>query len=248
VKLSAQVYTVRDYIEKDLWGTLAEMHDLGLDYVEIGGTFGLAAKELKIGLDGLGLKANATHANIEQLEGETDRIIEECMVLEIPAVVLSSIGKAHYERGWTAVARELEPIGRKLKDAGLHFAYHNHAFEFRPENGKPGLDILYETSDPALVGAQIDTYWVAYGGGDPAAYLRKLKGRVKHCHLKDGKLGGPQPHFLEVGQGDLDWDDILAACRETGVEFGAIEQDTCERDSLESLRMSVDFLRSKGME
>jgi len=53
---------------------------------------------------------------------------------------------------------------------------------------------------------------------------------------------------LVVGQCVLDWDGILAACEEVGVEFGAIEQDTSDRDPLESTRMSVEFLRSKGAE
>ena len=247
MKLSAQCYTVRDHIEEDLWGTLSAMRELGLDTIEIGGTFGVPAGELKEGLDRIGLKVNATHAGMERLENDLASIVEECRILDIHAVVLSSVDRRHYSRGWGAVAGDLNAIGQKLRDAGLHFAYHNHAFEFQLEDGRPGLDVLYEKSDPSLVGAQIDTYWVAYGGGDPAAYLRKLKGRVKHIHLKDGKLGGAEPRFLEVGQGDLDWDDILAACQESGVEFGAIEQDTCDRDTLESLKMSVDYLRAKGV-
>ncbi len=55
------------------------------------------------------------------------------------------------------------------------------------------------------------------------------------------------PTLLEVGQGDLNWDEIIAACNETGVEFGSIEQDTCERPELESVKISVDFLRRRGI-
>ncbi len=247
MRLSAQCYTVRDHIAADLWGTLASMRDIGLRYVEIGGTFGVPVDEFKQGLDRLDLKVNANHKSLGDLQDNLGAVIEECRTLAIPCVVLSSVGREQYEKGWAAVARTIEPIGAKLRAAGILFAYHNHAFEFQAENGRPGLDILYENADTRLVTAQIDTYWVAYGGADPAAYLRKLTGRVKHCHLKDGRLGGSEPHFLEIGQGDLDWDDILAACGEAGVEFGAIEQDTCDRNTLESLRISVDFLRAKGL-
>jgi sugar phosphate isomerase/epimerase len=127
------------------------------------------------------------------------------------------------------------------------FAYHNHAFDFALENGKPGLDVLYESSDPQAVQAQIDTYWVAYGGSDPAAYIRKLRGRVPLVHLKDGTLGGDKPVFLEPGEGELDWSNILAACEESGVEFGAIELDVCPRDPFVSARACVEFFRHAGL-
>jgi sugar phosphate isomerase/epimerase len=141
----------------------------------------------------------------------------------------------------------MEAIGGKIRAAGLQFCYHNHAFEFKPEGGKPGLDVLYETADPNLVLAQIDTYWVAYGGGDPASYIKKLKGRIPQVHFKDGKIGGPDPYFCEVGQGELQWDGIIAACKEVNVEFVSIELDTCPHEPLESVRMSVEYIRGKGI-
>ncbi len=42
----------------------------------------------------------------------------------------------------------------------------------------------------------------------------------------------------EVGNGNLDWPEILSASRETGVEWLIVEQDEAEHDSLESLAIS----------
>jgi sugar phosphate isomerase/epimerase len=246
MKLSVQCYTVRDLIEKDLWGTLAALKGLGLNFIEIGGTFGVETNEFRRRLDELGLEVSANHANITQLTTEMAQVIDENLAVGSRAVILSSVGRDRYGKGWASVAHELEPIGAQLRDAGLKFGYHNHAFEFALENGKPGLDILYDTADPLLVGAQIDTYWVAYGGADPAAYIRKMKGRAPHVHVKDGILGG-DPNFVEVGYGELNWDEIVSACSEAGVEYTAIELDTCPHEPIESVRMSVDFLRSKGI-
>ena len=247
MKLSMQTYTVRDKIENDLWGTLKGLRDMGLGYIEIGGTFGLPVKEFKDRLDGLGLKISGNHVGVAELEGNFERIVEENRILDNHYVILPSVDKELYSLGWASVARRVEPLGAKLRDAGFAFAYHNHAFEFPLENGKPGLDVLYETADPALLQAQIDTYWVAYGGGDPAAYIRKLSGRVPLVHFKDGETGRGEPYFLEAGQGELDWDDILAACKTSTVDFGAIELDFCPRDSMESARMCVDFFRARGI-
>ena len=54
--------------------------------------------------------------------------------------------------------------------------------------------------------------------------------------------------FAEVGQGNLDWDDIFAACSEAGVEEILVEQDSswANDDPFLSLKMSYDFLATKG--
>jgi sugar phosphate isomerase/epimerase len=247
MKLAVQCYTVRDKMENDLWGTLAAIRGLGLSYIEGGGTFGLPADEFKKGLDKLELKVSGNHASLDQLENGFDQVVQDNKTLETKNVVLSSVSKDVYEKGWGTVAKRLDLIGARLKDAGFRFSYHNHAFEFAREAGQPGLEILYAESDPTLVNSQLDTYWVAFGGGDPVTWIKKMKGRAPTVHLKDGKVGGSDPDFLEVGQGDLDWNGILAACDESNVEFGAIEQDTSRRDTLESLKMSVEFLRGKGI-
>jgi hypothetical protein len=45
----------------------------------------------------------------------------------------------------------------------------------------------------------------------------------------------------------MNWDSILAACKRAGVEWYIIEQDTCYRDPFESLKISLDFVKSKGL-
>ena len=54
--------------------------------------------------------------------------------------------------------------------------------------------------------------------------------------------------MCEVGKGNLDWDDILAACEEAGVEYALVEQDTCETDPFDCLKTSYEFLKQKGFE
>lgn len=247
MKLSVQLYTVRDDMERDMWGTLAALKSMGLNYVEIGGSYGKTPQELKAGLDKSGLKVSANHIPIPELENNLNRVIEDNRILENDVIVVPHIGRDRYEKGWGVVGKGLEEIGKKLHEAGFTLAYHNHDFEFGLQNGRPGLDQLYEAADPRYLTAQLDTYWVAYGGADPAEYIRKLTGRVAQCHFKDGKLGEGEPHFLEVGHGDLNWDSILAACRETNVPVGSIELDFCPREPLESVRMSVEFLRTHGV-
>lgn len=247
MKLSMQMYTVRDAYASDPWGTLRNLRGLGLDYVEIGGTLDLAASEYKRRLDEIGLKVSGNHVSVSRLESDFDGVVQENLALENRFVTVSTVDRSLWEQGWRVVAKKLEGFGRRLAGSGLVLSYHNHAFEFALENGRPGLEVLYDAAAPDFVKAQIDTYWVAFGGKDPAETIRNLAGRVPTVHLKDGKVGGDQPVFLEAGEGDLDWDGILAACAESGVEFGAIEIDVCPRDPQESARACVEFFQARGI-
>ena len=84
----------------------------------------------------------------------------------------------------------------------------------------------------------MDTYWVQYGGGDPADFIKRLSGRMKVCHFKDYKIAGDKPTFAEIGTGNLNLDAIYNTCKRTGVKYIVIEQDVCEIDPRESMAIS----------
>jgi len=110
-----------------------------------------------------------------------------------------------------------------------------------------GLDYLLATIP--TIQAELDTYWVQTGGEDPVAYIRKYAGRLPRLHIKD-RAPAPDDEtcpFAEVGQGILDWDAIFDAAPEAGVEWYLVEQDNWTRPPLECARMSIEFLKTRGM-
>ena len=56
-----------------------------------------------------------------------------------------------------------------------------------------------------------------------------------------------EPVMAELGEGNLDWADVLAACGEAGVEWLIVEQDVCRRDPFESLAISLRNLQGMGL-
>jgi len=66
-------------------------------------------------------------------------------------------------------------------------------------------------------------------------------------HFKDMTVVNGEPVMAEVGEGNLNWPRIIAACRETGVQWYAVEQDTCRRDPFESLGISLRNLKDMGL-
>lgn len=246
IPVALQLYTVRDETAKDFLGTLEKVARMGYEGVEFAGTGGLTASELKKALEDLGLKPAGSHVGIDQLKGNLDAAIEYNLEIGNKYVVCPYMpedmrGSASQ---WRETAKVLSEIGAKCKERGLVLCYHNHAFEFQKFDGQYGLDILYEASDPDCLKAEIDTFWVKFGGEDPAEYIRKLAGRCPLIHLKD--MGEDGKTFKEVGEGIMDFQAIFKASEESGVQWYIVEQDVCQRPSLESAEVSLKNLKRWG--
>jgi sugar phosphate isomerase/epimerase len=140
-------------------------------------------------------------------------------------------------RGSLAEARrlagELGAIARRCADVGIGFAYHHHDFEFAPLPDAEGdartmFDVLAAETDPVLVGFELDLYWAAVAGVDPAGLLARMAGRVPLVHLKDAGLEASErgiPADLPVGQGTLDWAALVPAATAAGARWYVVEQD-----------------------
>ena len=84
---------------------------------------------------------------------------------------------------------------------------------------------------------------------DPADFIRNLGERAMAIHFKDYHIS-PEKSFgvemCEVGEGTLKWDELIQACDEAGAKWALVEQDICHRDPFESMKMSYDYLTTKG--
>src|SRR5262249_48959411 len=135
-------------------------------------------------------------------------------------------------------AEQSVELAHALAPYGLRLAYHNHSFELERWDGRTGLEILFASAPREALDAELDTYWLAAAGASPTAWLRRLAGRVPLVHLKDMAVVGGRVVQVEVGAGNLDWPEILDACREAGTEWLVVEQDESEGDPMESLAVS----------
>jgi len=144
-----------------------------------------------------------------------------------------------YER----LASSLDRVTDIAESHGLSATYHPH------------LSTIVETPDElkrllpnTRIGFCPDTAHLAAGGGDPASLIRTYPDRLRHVHLKDVVLDTLQ--FVPLGQGDLDFADILAAIEEAGydswliVELDAYDGDP--REAAEISRAYLDRLLSGG--
>jgi sugar phosphate isomerase/epimerase len=250
--VAAQLYTVRAFTQtpQDLATSLEKIKNMGYTAVQVSAIGPIPDAEVKSMVDNLGLKICITHIGYDKLWKETDQVIAQHKLWDCQHVAIGSMPQAYRqegEEGFRRFAAEAAAVGEKLAAAGLTFSYHNHAFEFVRFGKLTGLDIIYNESDPRYLQSEIDTYWVQYGGGDPAAWIRKMKGRAPVVHFKDMVIVENQPTMAEIGEGNLNWPAIIQATEEAGSEYAAVEQDITRRDPFESLQISYNNLKAMGL-
>jgi sugar phosphate isomerase/epimerase len=215
--------------------------EIGYGAVEFAGYGGLSAEALVDLLSETGLRAASTHVGVDALEADLDREIAICSALGCSNLVLPWLPPERRDAAaLDALAPRLNEFGRRCQARGVAFAYHNHDFEFAQVEGRYLLDRLLDSTDPALVGLELDVYWAAYARVDPVGYLRAHADRVRLLHLKD--LGADR-RFAEVGEGSLDVGTICAAAEAAGVRWLIVEHDQPVMPSLESARRSLENLK-----
>lgn len=250
-QITAQLYTLREFLKTpaDIAATMKRVREIGYETVQLSGLGTIMPLELKRILDGEGLRAVITHVPVTRLLNDFDALVDEHKLWNCPNVAIGSMPPEYRtsKDGYISFAGVASELAHKLKEHDLTFSYHNHSFEFAKFDGKTGLAWFYEKADP-LVQAEIDTYWVQHGGGDPADWCACMKNRMPVVHVKDMVILDGQQTMAEVGEGNLNWPRIIDACRQAGVQYYAVEQDVCHRDPFESMAISLRNLKAMGLQ
>ncbi len=250
--LAAQLFTVRDFTQtvEGLADSIRKVSAIGYTAAQVSAIGPICPADVKKICDDHGIKIANTHIDWQRLKEDIAGVIDEHHLWECKHVAVGSMPRHFIEAGVEGIhqfAKEATEVGRTLYEAGLTFSYHNHSFEFMRYGDKSGLEILFDETDPRYVQAELDTYWIQYGGGDVRAWILRLKDRMPVIHLKDMAMTGWRDQVMtEVGEGNLHWSGILDACQEANVEWYAVEQDICPGDPFESLALSYRNLAAMG--
>ncbi|MFW5915522.1 MAG: sugar phosphate isomerase/epimerase family protein [Planctomycetota bacterium] len=253
ITIGAQMYTLRDYCQDPdgVRESLAKVADIGYSAIQISGFGEVDMGEVAEICEEYELDVAATHEGWGRFKNELDELIEEHKTLGCSHPAIGGLpGEYHCAEGVQQFIDELGPIAEKLRSEGMDFSYHNHNHELVHYDGKPWLERLYTHAPAKLLKAEIDTYWIQAGGGDPAAWIRWCGGREPLVHFKDMAVGEErEPRFAPIGEGNLNWDAIIEACRMGGVEYALVEQDQCyDMDPFEALEISYNNLQDMGLE
>ncbi|MHC4884474.1 MAG: sugar phosphate isomerase/epimerase family protein [Planctomycetota bacterium] len=253
MRLGVQLYTLREYMQtpKQMATTLKKVAKMGYTQVQISGIGPVDALDFKKMLDDAGLVATGHHCGMADLRSDLIGLIDKLHAWNVDYTAVAYLAPEDRKNaaGYRARGKEMAKFGAELRKEGVALQYHNHAFELHRYKDKTGLDLIYENSDRKTLQAEIDTYWISAGGADPIQWIESMKGRMDQIHFKDGVMLNDQFTICEVGQGNLNWKGIIAASKAIGVKTAFVEQDVCPvtKNPFKSLKMSYDFLRSKGL-
>lgn len=239
-QLSAQLWSVKDYTGKDFFGTLEKIAQIGYTGVEFAGYGGIAAKDMKSKLDELNLAAISSHVDFDKLKQNLDYEMEYLLKVGAKYIVCPS-AKINNIESALEHADIFNKIGEKCKDAGLIFAYHNHAYEFKEDQGKLPLDVLFENTSAEYVKQQPDVFWVAYSGIDVFDYLKKNISRCPMIHLKQIENNETKRN-VDAGSGIIDFKYMMDLA--PSAEF-IYEQEEFIGTSIDNMKKSFDFIMNR---
>jgi len=258
--IGLQLYTVRDAMQKDPADTLAKVAAIGYNSVE-GATYtgsekfyGLSASDFSKLLKSNGLTMPSGHYRLGEAKekGEIqngtmlhdwDKAVDDAAEVGLKYMVCAYL--AAEERGdldhYKYVADQLNIAGERCKKAGIQMCYHNHDFEFVKQDDKYPYDTLLG-ADKDLVKMEMDIYWVTKAGMDPIDLFDKNPGRFPLLHLKDMDAT-PEHAFTEVGNGTINFKNILANSKKAGLKYFFVEQDKCPGSPFDSIAKSISYIK-----
>jgi sugar phosphate isomerase/epimerase len=258
--IGVQGYTTRyrTYNAAQVEEAYKKIAAMGYDGVESGlGGRVMDAEEDAAMMRQYGLKAADVYGDLTK----PDEVIRRAEIYGVKITGLPSVPgeMMHSVEGFKAHAEKINELARPFKGTGMKLQYHNHSQEFRnfPQlNGKAGLAILIEETDPEMVVFELDVFWMSAAGCDPVQWINKVNGRIPIIHFKDlaidwksegTDMGLVNRRYAEIGQGNVNWPPIVDASVKAGVEWYCVEQDRTVLDEFECLKISVDYMRGIGI-
>lgn len=241
-----QLYTLRDIIGDDPRGVISSLAEFGYKQIEsyegsMGIFWGMSHTEFKQFMDEQGLTLVSTHANVfENYQQKVDQLAE----IGATYITCPYIGPQETINDFYQLAEQFNELGQIANDAGLKFAYHNHAYSFEEVDGEIPQVVMMENTDPNLVDYQLDMYWVRAAGEDITEWLERYPNRFTSGHVKDFS-GGENPESVVIGTGTIDYPSILQVAQENGMEYFIVEQEAYTGTTpLDAARSNAEYMQT----
>ena len=262
--IGLQLYTIRDAMATDVPGSLRKVSDTGYKYVELAGYsngkfYGYEPVEFRKLVNDLGMEILSSHTQVEaqgitldnakkMAEDHAKLGTKYCMQPWVVEEARTTI--ASYQK----MAADWNKVGGIMKENGIQFGYHNHNFEFATVEGKiPYFDVFMKELDKDLVTMELDLFWTTKAGQNPVEIFKKYPGRFQLFHMKDMftkeapffTTNGVED-FAPVGEGVIDFKNILAAKKVAGMKYMIVEQDMSkDGKQFDHIKASITNLTTK---
>jgi sugar phosphate isomerase/epimerase len=235
-------------IQTRLWGLerVEREHKLVFDEVRRAGYDGIECRstmlaqqqeELLQYISSNAFSIIAVHANLksfatndrEQVLGE---LLERMNRLGCKYLI-NSMGRSPDYRDWFDIAAQLS---ERCARANVQFCYHNHAGEF-----DYGYSFFDELTRNFKVDLAVDLAWVYRAGYDVEAFIERYADHIKYVHVKDTAV----EQWKELGEGQIRLKPILQRIMDLKLPWWTVEQDTTDKEPIESAMISRKYIREQ---
>lgn len=249
IKVGIQTYTIRDYCKtiEEIDKTLSELASWSVKDIQISGIGKVDWNDLADTVKKYNMEVCVTHTPFERMIKETDAVIDEHIKLGCDCLGIGAM-PGEYDRTEDGVEKflsDLIPVAKRMRERGVHLAYHNHDFDLKLYGEKSILDRMLEL-DSDLLWFIPDVAWLHIAGENPSEYLKKMKDRVKVLHFKDYNPVEGEEHpwaFTELGKGVVDLKACYKTAKEMGIPYIMFEQDNnWTVDAMQSSKEAFEFM------
>jgi sugar phosphate isomerase/epimerase len=229
VPVGLELYSVRDFLAKDLHGTVRAVARLGYEVVEFYSPYyswtPQQAADVRKLLDELGVKCPSTHNGVNAISPEgIQKAIDLNQAIGSKAIILASPGPAKTLDDFKALSDKLNAAADRLRPLGMVTGFHNHQREWRPLDGERPMDVIAARTAKDVV-LQFDVGTAIEVGVDAVAWIKANPGRIRSMHCKDYSAGG-KGYAVLFGEGDVPWKPIFEAAESVGgIEHYIVEQE-----------------------
>lgn len=261
-EVGIQLYSVRTMIGSntnpsggytDYTDVLKKLAGMGYTFVEAAGYkddgtfYGSSPEEFKRKVESAGMKVLSSHVGkpLSKEELESGNFSSSLAWWDKCIAAHKAAGMTYIVTPWIDVPKTvkdlktqcdyLNAIGKKCKENGIQYGYHNHSHEFQKVEDKVVMmDYMIKNTNPEYVFFQMDVYWVVIGKASPVDYFNKYPGRFTLLHIKDHR---------EIGQsGMVGFDAIFNNAEKAGVKHIIVELEEVNTTLEEGLKQSIDYL------
>lgn len=254
--LALQTWTVLDALHTHREQTLSNIRELGIKYLELAGNAGMSPIDFaklcrRQEFDIIGVhQPPLTSAGVDDLVAET---IAHCKAYNCSfATVMLDAAYAEAEgeirqKEYLKYASIASQAGKKLSEHQITLCYHCYPYDLEPIEGsagvKSGLDILLENADPENLMFELDVHFIHRAKVSSEGIFQKCGRRCRIVHVNDVTECGQDGRSAVLGEGQVDWGQVLEYVRKyCAVEWFVLEH-TCS-DPIEWIKRSREYWRT----
>jgi len=262
--LGFQAHGLRVLLSADFPGTLKKVKALGYDQVELVSFKGYSGNSSRDGFAALapmdpskireivsdsGLAAPSCHFKFTEFQDDViDSTIEWAHGVGVKHMVVVDLPAMNTADDCKAIFDNVNRFAERVVNAGLELGHHTQPDDWKIIDGRLVMDQFLENTDARHCQMELDLESTMTMGMDGADYLQKHPERFFALHLRDAKTPattGKYLNSLPLGEGDIDWKQMLQAAKSAHVAMYFVEMEMAgSGDPLNALKISADYIHS----